>query len=623
MKIFRSSIIIFIIFLWILIFFSTSNSKQPEKFDIFLLISNETKKKKKEAEIKKAEKIIGQIKKAYANKNYEKVIELLNKLPPDFSLTPEENLIISKSFLKSGFPEKAIEFSKKVISVKRGTHEACIANLIKNKAFIVKGEYKKAKKEIENFLDSYCDKNLKKEAEVLLYFIKALPEDKLKEIDKSLIKKIFGEIYKFRGLYFLKRGKLKKAKEDFFIYINVYGTYKEAPELIYKLAEAHFKKKEKKKAKIFYELIITEWDGTKEALFSKFRLYQIAYEKILIKELIPKKTKQDLISFITLIKSRYPEEKIAEEASFMGIKVYFEDKNYLLARKNAIEFLKTFEKSPFIKTVKNYYCKSVNFLFKENYKKRNLFLIFKIEKEDKKIFEKTKCGEVYYTLGNIYLNYNFYTKASYCFIKAYELENNKNFLSKILLKLGWLALETENKKLFNDIFTVLTKKYNRNLKQDPYYFYLKAFYEMQKDLKKGEYYLNLTLNSSLPEKFKEKLLRYFRDKALALKKYNKALKYTNNPFFKAKAEDYIILLVETFYTDKPLFEKTLKIAKNKFPENSKIKWLEAYYLERKGNIKASAKIWKDLTKGNSLENELAKSYKKMKDLVERTYQIVF
>jgi len=108
-----------------------------------------------------------------------------------------------------------------------------------------------------------------------------------------------------------------------------------------------------------------------------------------------------------------------------------------------------------------------------------------------------------------------------------------------------------------------------------------------------------------------------------LKKYNKALKYTNNPFFKAKAEDYIILLVETFYTDKPLFEKTLKIAKNKFPKNSKIKWLEAYYLERKGNIKASAKIWKDLTKGNSLENELAKSYEKMKNLVERTYQIVF
>ena len=41
-------------------------------------------------------------------------------------------------------------------------------------------------------------------------------------------------------------------------------------------------------------------------------------------------------------------------------------------------------------------------------------------------------------------------------------------------------------------------------------------------------------------------------------------------------------------------------------------WLEVYYLEKKGNIKASAKIWKNLTKGNSLENELAKSYEKMK-----------
>jgi len=99
---------------------------------------------------------------------------------------------------------------------------------------------------------------------------------------------------------------------------------------------------------------------------------------------------------------------------------------------------------------------------------------------------------------------------------------------------------------------------------------------MQKDLEKDEYYLNLTLNSSLPKEFKEKLLRYFRDKAIALKKYNNLkkynkAKYTNNPFFRAKVEDYIILLIETFYTDKPFFEKTLKSAKNKFPENPKIK----------------------------------------------------
>jgi hypothetical protein len=34
-------------------------------------------------------------------------------------------------------------------------------------------------------------------------------------------------------------------------------------------------------------------------------------------------------------------------------------------------------------------------------------------------------------------------------------------------------------------------------------------------------------------------------------------------------------------------------------------------------------MWKELTKGNSLESELAKSYEKMRNFVERTHQTVF
>jgi len=188
---------------------------------------------------------------------------------------------------------------------------------------------------------------------------------------------------------------------------------------------------------------------------------------------------------------------------------------------------------------------------------------------------------------------------------------------------GLLALEDKNLDLFNDIFNFLDKSKYKGLEKDPYYFYLKAFYEGQKNLGSGDYYLNLVLNSTLSEKYKEKLLKYFRDRALYLRQYSKALAYTNNPFFKAKADDYVLLLLETFYTDKGVFENTLKYAKEKFPDNFKIKWLEAYYLERQGNIKASTEIWKELTKGNFLESELAKSYERMKILIERTHQTVF
>jgi len=602
---------------------SLSIPQENKTQSIFFFISNETKEKIKEEEIKKAEELVKQIKNTYNKRLYEKVEELLKDLPPDFSLTPEENLIVAESLLKSGSPEKAIDFSEKVISVKKGTTEACVANLIKNKALIIKGNYKEAKINLKAFLESYCEEALKNEAKVLLYFMKELSSDEFKKIDKNLAKRVLGELYKLRGFYFVKKGELKKAEDDFFTFINVYGTYKEAPELIYKLADAYFNKGEREKAKAYYELIITNWDGTKEALFSKFRLYQMAYEKILIKELVPEKTIQDLISFATLIKSKYPEEKIAEEASFTIIKVNFENKNYLSAKKSAIEFLKAYEKSSLAEMVKNYYCESMGFLFEEDLKKGNISSIVKSEKEDKEFLEKTRCGKAYYALGDVYFNYNFYSKATYCYIKAYELGGSKELISKILLKLGLMALETENMDIFDDIFTLLEKEKTEEIKNDPYYFYLKAFYELRKNFKNGEYYLNLAINSSLPENFKEKLLRYFRDRALFLREYNKALAYTLNPFFKAKAEDYILLLLETFYNDKTTFEKTLEYAKSKFPENSKIKWLEVYYLEKKGNIKDSEKLWEELTKGDSLENELAKSYEKMREFIERTHQTIF
>lgn len=613
--------IFFLLFLYIFVTFSVSKSEQKEDFSIFLFISNKTEIE--EAKIKEAEEIVKKIKDAYNKNLYEKVTELLKDLPSDFSLTPEENLIVSESFLRSGYPEKAIEFSEKVISVKKGTKEACIANIIKIKAFIIKGDYKEAKKKIKDFLDSYCESTFKNEANVLLHFIKELPSEEFEKLEKNLIKRVLGELYKLRGFYFIKRGDLKKAEDDFFTYINVYGTYKEAPELIYKLADALFEKGEKEKAKTYYELIITNWDGTKEALFSKFRLYQLAYEKVLLKELLPEKTIQDLISFATLIKSKYPEEKIAEEASFMVVKVNFENKNFLSAKKSAEDFLKIYEESPLANKIKEYYCDSLSSLFKDALKKGNFSLILKSEKEDKEFLEKTNCGKAYYTLGNIYLDYSLYTKATYCFIKAYELEKNKDLIPQILVKLGLIALETDNIDLFSDIFTFLEKTNSGKVAGDPYYFYLKGFYEMQRDLKSGEYYLNLAINSSLPEILKEKLLRYFRDRAVLLRNYNKAFSYTLNPFFKATPDDYILLLLETFYTDEKLFEKILEYAKDKFPENYKIKWLEAYYLEKKGNVKTSAKLWEELTQGESLENELAKSYEKMKKLIEKTHQTVF
>ncbi len=614
---FASIIPIFGIFFIIFSKFYVCLSQESNTSKFLSLISNKTEEKTKKEEI---EKILEIIKKAYTEKNYEKVIELSKNIPSDFSLTPEENILMAESYLKTGDPENAINFSNKVISVKIGTYQACLANEIKIKALIIKNDYLNAQKQLKNFLDSYCEEDFKKEANTLFYFITRSPEY---IVEKNLVKKILGELYLIRGIYFINKGDLKKARDDFFTYINIYGTYQEASEIIFKLAEAYLKKGNLEEAKTLYELIITEWDGSKSALFSKFRLYQLAYEKILIKELIPQKTKQDLLSLISLIKNRYSEEKIAEEANFWEIKIYFEDKNYLSTKKRALEFLSRFKETSFFDNVKNYYCESVTNILENAYQKENWKDILNIEKEDKENLKVYKCESTFNTLGKIYLNNNFFQRATYYLIRAYETQYNSKLTPYILLNLSFVAFETKEKEIFEDLFSFLISRYPKEIIHEPLYFYLRSCYEINKNYNYAKSFLKLALNSSLSEDYKSYLLKIFRDKAIELKNYEEALNYTESSLFKARAEDYFFLLLHSFDTQPKFFEKVLEIAKRKYPENSKIKWIEAYYLERKGDIKTSLKIWKELKNGNYLENELAKSYEKMKELIERSHQIIY
>ncbi|WP_038057663.1 tetratricopeptide repeat protein [Thermodesulfobacterium hydrogeniphilum] len=572
----------------------------------------------------KGEKIVKQIKLAYSKKNYKKIITLVKQIPPIFYLRPEENLIIAESYLQLGYPKEAINFAKKVISVKRGSFEACKAELIKIKALIIMEKTKNLKKELEDFSKSYCGKSFTQEAQALLCYLKALPLEETKKLNKNLLKKILGEIHRIKSFYLLNLGELEKAKNEIFYYINVYGNIKEAPQLLFKLAEGYFKKEKREQAKVLYKLIITQWDGTKEALLSKFRLYQIAYEKILAKELVPKKMIEDLIFYIAEIKLRYPKEKIAEEAQILEIKIYRDMKNHKMLRKAFKDFIKNYPESPFVKTASKFYCKAITTIFEKDYKRKKLKEILEIEKEDKEYLQKTKCGDPYYILGSLLLDYNFYNQGAYNFITAYELGVSNKDKSDLILKLSLTAFETGEYSLFKDLFGYLISKYKEKfLNSDPFYFYLRAIYEAQKNLNKADYYLKKALKSSLPEFYKEQLLRVLRDRAIALKNYQKAFDYVNNPIFKAKPEDYAFLLLETFYKNSDLFEEILKVSKEKFPKNTTIKWIEAYYLERKGEVRKADKIWEDLKEGSEYENELARSYEKLKELVEKSHQLVF
>ena len=568
----------------------------------------------------KNEKIVKKMERAYKWHQYEKVVELSKKISILYPLSAKDNLIVAESYLRLGYPKEAISYANKVISLRKNTFEACRARLIKIAALIVMGKTKGLKKRLNKILNSFCSAKFKEDILALMTLL-----GKREKVPADVLKNIVGVVIKAKGLYLLRKNKLRAAKHYIFLYLNVYGSLYEAPKLLFKLAEGYFKNHKKAEAKVLYELIITRWDGTKQALLSKFRLYEIAYQRIVIKQLVPKEMREDLISYIEEIKYRYPKEKITQEAWLLEIQIYRQYKEYKKLRECIKGFLRAYPHFKNIKQIYGYYCEAMSTLFNEYEGKKNYEMLFKLIKEDAPFLKMSSCGYPYYVLGSVLFNYDFYLHSAYELINAEEIGVPYQYLPDLLVKLDFLAFQTGEKEIFNLITERILKspKLNAKLKSSGYWNFCQACYYLPKDLSKAENYLGLVLKSKLSRFYKWQLLHLFRDRGVTTKNYAKALEYTQNPLFNATSWDYLLLAVETFKKAPKLFPRVISAAIDSFPNSTELKWVEAYYLEKHGKFKEALRLWKALGKGKALENELAKEYEKIQKLTNRVYQTVY
>ena len=564
------------------------------------------------------EKLVKQMERAYRWKHYDKVIEISKKISILYPLSAKDNLIIAESYLRLGYPKEAISYANKVLTLRKKTFEACRAELIKFMALAVMEQRAKVIKGIKNFLNTFCSQKYSLEAQAILNYF-----GKNYKVPSKVLKKIQGIIVKARGLYLLRKGKVFEAERDIFLYLNVYGNLFEAPDLLFKLAEAYFKKKQVKKAKLLYQLIITKWDGTKQALLSKFRLYEIAYQQIVIKQLVPKETIQNLLSYIAEIKYRYPKSKIAQEAHLLEIQIYKQYKKFEKLRKSTKEFIKNYPNYPKLNQIFKDYCYSVTSILNGYYEKGNLPLIFKLTQTDSEFLKKTHCGYPFYLIGNILFSYNFFIHSAYEYIKAFNIGVPPRLRPDLLTKLTFLAFETGNQTLFNDLFEYTSKTFsNKTLFSSPFYTFCFAINELKKGVNSAEPYLKSIINSKIDTFYKWQILHLFRDKALSQKLYLSALNYTLHPIFNSTDSDFVLLLTSSF-SNSSAFEKISEVALKKFPNSTDIKWIYVYYLEKHGRFKQALSLWKNLTNGTQPQNELAKAYEKFLRLQKIAHKLVY
>lgn len=567
-----------------------------------------------------SERIINEIREAYKVNAFERVVRLHQSLSPWVQLSPEEILIIAESYFATGNLEKASELAERAISLRRGTEIACKGSFLKVKSLYLLGREKESLKELSALEEGFCKDLL---GEKLRVFKSYLTKKDRETIHPKILNSFLKEILEAKLNFYLKKGFFREAEREIFDYLNLTGEYRKGKDYFYKLAEAYFERGEILKAKKYYQLIITEWDPSKESFLAKFRLYQMAYERATIKELLPPKTIEDLLLFILQIKSKYPEEKIAEEASFLEIKIYFEKKDWDRARQSAKEFFQRYEESAFYPKVRNYFCNASFDLVPDWFKKGKIKELQKIADSEKDLFKRLKCGDFYYALGSMFLGYNLYTPALYYLLSTYELDLSQELWPDYYLKLAFLALEKSEIELARLLLQYLQKNWGGSLKEKPEARYLEAYFALNKDLNFGLKYLHNLLNSNLPSYYKKKLLYQAFQKAIEANKFSIARSLLQNPNYEPTIEDYLILLTTTFDKDPKFFEDFLREAKAKFPKNEKLLFLEAYYLERKGDFKGSLVLWEKLEQAKAWEGKLSQSYERLQKLSERARKLVY
>jgi len=601
-------ILIFLIFLFVVVY---AESKREILKGI---IYNASK------EVTVDEKLLQEIENAYKLRDYERVVSLHQKIPPLAPLSAEEFLLLAESYYLTGNLDKALDLAERASSLRRGTEVSCKADLLKVKVLYLRGKEKEAQRELKALSANFCAESFAEEISAIQYL---LFNEKVEVSEAKLLKSLAGEINQARFYYYLKGGKLKEAESALYNFVNLGGEYAQAKSLFFKLAEAYLAKGDPRNAKRFYQLIVTEWDYTKEAFLSKFRLYQLTYERATVKELLPAKTVEDLLMYITQIKTKYPGEPIAEEASFLGIKIFFQKKDWEKTRERAKEFLANYPQSSFSPQVFDYYCQATTSLVPLKFLKGEITYLTDLAMKEEETLREAQCGTFYYLLGKEFFNYRLWRLSAYFFLQAYDLKLPENYLADYYLKLAFLADELKEKELGESLFRYLSTRWGKTLRGFPEYLYLLTKNTLNANIEEGNKLLEEVQKSSLPSFYKEELYQQAFYTAIEKKKYSLAYNILKTYFFKALPENYLVLLVETFSSEPKLFETILEEAKTKFPQNPKILWLEAYHLERKGDLQNTPELWKRLEEKEGIEGEVARQYKTIQDLMRRAQKLVY
>ena len=557
----------------------------------------------------------------------DQVLALLKPWVTRADLPDEALFLLAAASAQKGLYEEALAYLR--LFKKRFPHSPfdCEVNLVAAQVFSQRKLAPKAKRFAYRVLrNQKC--NLKEKAQALSFLLRLgeEPQKFLSYLKNEEVRRYAPEVVKALIFYYLRQGKLAQAEEEVFKYLNLSGHEKEAPVLIFQLAEAYFKQKNYRSARRLFALLNTTWPYRKEASFARFRLLEMRYifEKKIGQP--QEQTRKLLLAACKRLKKEYPDDPLIEEVHALECTLLLEGKMIQEALESAWSFLARYPKSSYRSQVLQVVCRAAS-LWEQKLLAQKAFpeaiLFFR---EHSQTLREARCGLAFYRAAEAYLALNLRGEALVTLLAGYDLKLSQAWAPDYLLTLVDLLLERGQKddlSLARRLLRKIQRQYPSAAKS-PYFAFLKGVLAT----KRGRYMEALralasaskeagdeALEKRAQEAYLKLLLRLGRyAEAFALaKKDPKAYQLELKDLARASIE-------EERWT---LAQQVLSFLQEKFPEDPEVKWLLGTLYEKEGEGEKALAVWKELQGDQSLYGQFARDLLKAADLIEEARREVY
>ncbi|RUM87155.1 MAG: hypothetical protein DSZ24_06825 [Thermodesulfatator sp.] len=553
-------------------------------------------------------------------------VKILESLSTSYALSPEDLLLLAQGQLRLGNYPQALFWARLVEKQTRGELR-CQAQVILARAYLAQQAKRKAAQEALKVLEEgrCSEKSLAQALEVLLE--SGYNPKKAQELLQSRpgLRLYAPGIFKVLGDRWLAQGKLEKAREAYFRYLNLSGAEEEAPELFLRLAEAFFHRGRLRLARTYYELLLTVWPHRDEAKFAKFRLYYLSYQfkrKLGASTLRERKA---LIPLINELRHSHPGHPLTREAHALEVRLYLEDKKPEKAFWTALDFLKRYPQDPLVKEVKRGLCEADNLFLEKLLAKKAYFRLLALHRQEGNFLEKARCGAHFYWLGKTYAVFHLSLTSTAYFLKAYQFGVPRAHLPDLYLTLIRRALEEGRLEAAAELLEIFPQEFPF-YRNHPRLLLLKARWLSQSGhLQEARSLFEALLSrKDFPRELRPEALNLFFQLALKIKDLDLAFRILRDPSYSATAEDYAFLIQLALENEDYLRAKRYLLAgKKHFPQALSLRWLEGLYYERKGREEEALKIWQTLASVNSTEGRLAQGILRGLQLIEEARKVIY